>query len=724
MLKLTIVILWMSLILSQALAQTNTKIIGQVQDKNTSSPIAGVTVAIIGTSFVTNTNDRGYFYFENLPSGEYQLEIRSLGYEPAKSDAIQVTEDNTIFLTIQLLRKPISLPEIVVTGQPDESELSSSQSIILNQEQIRRLPANTLSEVLNSVPGVYVQQAGPNVPARISIRGSATDQVLVLLNGVRLNSAQTGEADLNAVPLSQVSRIEIIKGAQTGRYGADALAGVINIITSATSAVKSTEVKSKMSNGSFGYQSWELSSQKSLTEEFKLSSSLSNGSSGGDFTYSDSGKIMTRANSGQVSENAFMSLAWQPADRVQALLSLFKYFARNELPGPLLQLNDSAYSKDRRFNLTFNSSLKLSSAFSLESKAGYQDWRQTYHIQEPFYIPVDVDYTNRNWEGENRLDFARGSNKISYGLSYLYSVLKGDDHQRPSLSLGTVSRSTFSTFVSGQKSIRKMFSDLILLTASVRFDKTSGFQPNWSPLFGVLLTKGQKLNFSLKANWGKSYHNPTLNALFWKEDAYSVGNPNLKPERAANFDAGAEFRLPLLGEFTLGQTYFHNNVRDLIVWQRGFDGKYSPFNVSKVRIEGYEQTMLWRSSGDLLELEFNHTRSDAVNLTESHTQHGNLIPFRPRHQYNFKCYFKSEKFDLNLHSRYASRRYTREQNTTGKELPSYTIWDLILKFKHSLHGVELDLTVGIYNFTDQNYELIERYPMPGREFRLTTQLTL
>ncbi len=713
-----------SLILSQALGQTNTKIIGQVQDKDTFSPIAGATVVIIGTSLTTSTNDRGYFYFENLPSGEYELEIRSLGYEPTKSDVIQVTEDHTVFLTIQLFRKPISLPEVVVTSQPDESELSSSQSVILNEEQIRRLPASTLSEVLNLVPGVYVQQASPHGPARISIRGSATDQVLVLLNGVRLNSAQTGEADLNTIPLSQVSRIEVIKGAQTGRYGADALAGAINIITSPTSAVKSTEVKSKVSNGSFGYQSWELGSQESFSEQIKLSTSLSNASSKGDFTYSDSGKIMTRVNSGQTSENAFLSLAWQPADRAQAQLSLFKYFARNELPGPLLQLNDSAYSKDRRFNLTFNSSLKLSPAFSLESKAGYQDWRQTYHIQEPFYIPVNVDYINRNWEAENRLDFAQGSNKISYGLSYLHSLLKGSDHQRPSLSLGTVSRSTFSTFVSGQKSIKNLLSDFALLTASLRLDKTSSFQPNWSPLLGVLVTRGQKLNFSLKANWGKSYHNPTLNALFWKEDAYSAGNHNLKPERAASFDAGAEIRLPLLGELLAGQTYFRNNVRDLIVWQRGFDGKYSPFNVSKVRIEGYEQTLLWRSSGDLLELEFNHTRSDAVNLTESHTQYGNLIPFRPRHLYNFKCYFKSEKLDLNLHSRYSSRRYTREQNTSGKQLPSYTIWDLALKFKPYLKGVEFGLTVGIYNFTDQNYELIERYPMPGREFRLTTQLAL
>jgi len=716
--------LGMSLVLSQALAQTNTKIIGQVQDKNTSSPIAGAIVVIIGTSFTTSTNDRGYFYFENLPRREYQLDIRSLGYEPVRSEVIQVTEDKTVFLTIRILRKPVVLPEIVVTSKLDESELSFSQTVILNEEQIRRLPAGTLSEVLNSVPGVYVQQAGSNGPARISIRGSATDQVLVLLNGVRLNSAQTGEADLNAVPLSQVSRIEVIKGAQTGQYGADALAGVIKIITSTTSVVKSTEVKSKISNGSFGYQSWELGSQKAMAEKFKLSASLSNASSGGDFTYPDSGKIMTRANSGQVSKNAFMSLTWQPGDQAQAQLSIFKYFARHQLPGPLLQLNDSAYSKDSRFNLTFNSSLKLSPVFFLESKAGYQDWRQTFHIQEPFYIPTNVDYNNQNWEAESRLDYFKGSNKVSYGLAYLYSVLEGNDHQRPSLSLGTVSRSTFSTFISGQKSIKHMLSDFALLTPSFRLDKTSGFQPNWSPLFGVLVSQGEKVNFDFKANWGKSYHNPTLNALFWKEDAYSAGNPNLKPERATNFDAGAEIRLPLLGELLLGQTYFHNNVRDLIVWQRGFDGKYSPFNVSKVRIEGYEQTLLWRSSADLLELEISHTRSDAVNLTESHTQYYNLIPFRPRHLCNFKCYFKSEKLDLNLQSRYASRRYTREQNTSGKQLPSYTIWDLALKFKHSLKGVEFNLTVGIYNFTDQNYELIERYPMPGREFRLTTQLTL
>ncbi len=717
---LQIILIVLSATLS--LAQTSTKIVGQVKGRATLSPLSGATVSIVGSGYSVTADEQGVFRFENLPAGEYQLITRSLGYKPAISPVVTITEDNTVSLTIFLLPEPITLPPEVV--ETSLGELEPLSSVILEEDQIQRLSPVNLSEVLNTLPGIQVQQAGPNGPARISIRGSGTDQVLVLLNGLRLNSAQTGEADLNAIPVSQVKRIELIKGAQTALYGADALAGVVNIITSSAGLTEGLKIDSKYSAGSYGFRLWESALEQTFADNLNVSISANNSNSDGDFTYPDSGKIITRKNSGHISGNLFLDLGWHTSDQTQARLSIFKYFARHLLPGPLLQTNDSAYSKDNRFNLTLNSLVRLSRHVWLESKAGYQDWRQTYHIQEPFYIPVNVDYANRNYESDTRLNYSHKNFKLTHGISFLHSSLTGDDHQRPAQSIGTVKRSALSTFFSGQQSLKEKLIDLVVISGAFRFDKTTAFKSEWSPQLGLLLSQGESTKLSFKTNWSKAYHNPSLNALFWKEDAYSSGNPNLKPERSTNFEAGLELRLPLFGEITAGQTYFHNNIKDLIVWQRGFDGKYSPFNVARTRIEGYEQYLRWQSTGQLLELEFNHTRTDALNQTEIHTKYNNLLPFRPRHLYNFKFYLHSEKLDVGLNSRYASRRFTREQNTSGKILSAYTIWDLLLKFKHQIKGAELSLTVGAYNFTDQYYELIERYPMPGREYRLIAQFSL
>jgi len=723
---LELIIVYLSLNLALAFGQTNTKISGLVLDQVSLSPVSGATVIVQGTSYAATTDDKGSFQFENLPAGQYRLQARSLGYHSQLGDLITVSEDLEVRLTLKLMRQPIPLPELVVPVEKERPGFENlpSQKVVLTQEQIQRSSAASLSEILNSISGVYVQQAGPTGSARISIRGSATDQVLILLNGVRINSAQTGEADLSAVPTSQVKRIEITKGANTAQYGADALAGVIDIITTAASAPKLTQIHVKNMVGSFGTRLWELGIENNLLSGLGVSASFTKPSSNGDFTYPDSGKIFTRTNSGKTSENVYLNLNLQTSLKHQADLTFFKYFARKQLPGPLLQTNDSAYMKDARQNLTFNSTYQLTSKLFASGKSGYQSWGQTYRIQEEYYIPVNVNYSNRQWETETRLNLETENSRLSWGVSYSRASLRGTDRQRPALSIGNVQRSTFSTFVSGQKEIKEKLFDRIVFSSAFRYDRTSRFQANWSPQLGLLLSEGKDTNLKLRANWGKSYHNPSLNALFWKEDAYASGNPSLKPERATNFEAGIEFRLPVFRELVLGQIYFHDRIRDLIVWQRSFDGKYSPSNVNHASLDGYEQYLLWQVQDGMFELEFNHTRSDAINQTETHTKSGNLIPFRPRHQYNFKCYFKSEKFDFFLQSRYSSSRYTREQNTPEKILPDYTIWDLGLKFKHRLHAVHFSLAVNVHNLTDQYLELIERYPMPGREFRLTTQIEL
>ena len=715
-----------SLVLSagQLSSQTTTKISGMVLDQTTLSPLPGAKVIIQGTAYSSTTDNYGLFSFENLPVGEYRLTFRSLGYQPRVSYPVSVAQDHQINLTVELQPQPFRLPELRV--KTDRSETGdrnlTSQSIILEENQIQRLSPSNLAEVLNSLPGVYVQETGTKNNTRVSIRGSAGDQVLILLNGVRINSAQTGEADLNAIPVSQVKRIEVVKGAQTARYGPDALAGVIDITTKTAGFSQPIRFQARTQSGSFGTRNWELSGEKQLIPGLNLSASGTRSSSTGDFTYADSGKIFTRTNAGQNSDNFFVNANWQRTEKHTASLTFFKYFAENELPGPLLQLNDSAYSRDKRLNLAFNSSHLFSSVFSLESKAGYQNWKQTFHIQEPFYIPVKVDYANKQWEAESRLRLDYSVTKLSLGLSYLKSTLEGIDYQRPASSIGKAGKNTFSGLISAQQFVEPKILDLLVLSTAGRIDKTSSLKTVFSPQIGLLVSQGYQTNLRLTSNWGKSYHNPTLNALFWKEDAYASGNPNLKPERATNYDAGIELRFPVLGELSAGQTYFRNYTRDLIIWQRSFDGKYTPVNVSKSLIEGYEQIVTWKVLKNVFEFEFNHTRSDAVNKTEIHTKYDNLIPFRPRHLYNFKCFLKSEKLDLFLQSRYASGRYLREQNTPDKKLPAHTIWDMGMKFKHSFYRFNFNFSVNVYNLTDENYELIERYPMPGRQFRLSAQL--
>ena len=108
---------------------------------------------------------------------------------------------------------------------------------IITAKDIKHLPVQNVNELLAYVSGVDIRQRGPmGTQADIGIRGSTFDQVLVMVDGVRMSDPQTGHHQMNLpVPLQMIERIEIIRGTAARRYGLNALGGVVNVITKKTS---------------------------------------------------------------------------------------------------------------------------------------------------------------------------------------------------------------------------------------------------------------------------------------------------------------------------------------------------------------------------------------------------------------------------------------------------------------------------------------------------------
>jgi iron complex outermembrane receptor protein len=111
---------------------------------------------------------------------------------------------------------------------------SANQNItVITKEEIANSPAKSIDEVLQQVAGMDIRRRGANgVQSDVSFRGSSFEQVLLLINGIRMNDSQTGHNSLNLpVDLGDVERIEVIKGPAARRFGQNAYAGAINIIT-------------------------------------------------------------------------------------------------------------------------------------------------------------------------------------------------------------------------------------------------------------------------------------------------------------------------------------------------------------------------------------------------------------------------------------------------------------------------------------------------------------
>ena len=150
-----------------------------------------------------------------------------------------LSQDTTKISVIPALIKidpsVVAITEYTVSGERIKNtyQEEGKSVLIIDKEQLKNTPAVSVAEILVQHAGVDIRQRGANgVQADIGLRGSTFDQVLILLNGVRMSDAQTGHNSLNIpVDVSAIERIEIIKGAGARVYGQNSLAGVVNIIT-------------------------------------------------------------------------------------------------------------------------------------------------------------------------------------------------------------------------------------------------------------------------------------------------------------------------------------------------------------------------------------------------------------------------------------------------------------------------------------------------------------
>ncbi len=232
---------------SALLAQAGT-IAGKVTDRATQMPLADARLIIPGTALETQTNREGVYRITNVPAGRVSVGVLRLGYK-AQSDTVRVIAGQTTTLNFVMTASLVTLSEVVVTGTAGNQErrAQSAQVASVNAaELVKQAPISNVGELLQSrVPGVAVSSnSGTAGTAKsIRIRGSSSinlsNQPLLFIDGIRVNegiiaSGQSGQSfdRLNDINPDEIESIEVVKGpAAATLYGADASAGVIQIIT-------------------------------------------------------------------------------------------------------------------------------------------------------------------------------------------------------------------------------------------------------------------------------------------------------------------------------------------------------------------------------------------------------------------------------------------------------------------------------------------------------------
>ncbi len=720
-------------------AQSTIKIEGRVYDENDLHPVPEAIIRILNSNYECKSGDRGYFYLENIPVGTYTLEISAYGFEKEEISPVRVNEDVTTEINARLKKKIYLLPNIKVTGEKVPLEIISIQTI--ERKEIEKMQAKTLSDVIESASGVYLQKSGTVAGTHlVSIRGSSPEHVLVLLDGQKLNPSGSGVADLNTVPLEMVEKIEILKGGQSALYGADGLGGVINIVTLPQKGKEPSRFslesywgkwKTEIYNSSFSYLFFEkLFLKLSYTHEYtknnfkiwvyndpKKRELLDKQGLNGDST-------TTRKNAYKKASNLFLSGNYLFNPTTELSFSGHIYQAKKGIPGSYgwMVAYQRAWAEDKRKLLSFKLTKHFSPGFVLENSLGYSLFEQ--HFQNDTINVVNSRYVDRIIDFSSIAHLQLNSaNRLKIGTQFQEDCLDHRDLQIPEKSMGRIKRGTFSLFFSDQQQFLLpevlLFRELTLNLA-LRWDYSKVLKDFLSPQAGLVLSRGEKYRIALRANYGKSYRQPSNNALFWKGDVFAEGNPDLLPERSEHSETGCEINLPWIGNFSAGITYFHNVIKDLIEWRRRFDERYYPVNISKAKIYGHEDFISWKSPKNLLEINYNNTVCIAKNRSGDRLEDGKFIPFRPRYLTNLGFRFEYKILEILYKVRWVSERFTGPANTKKEE--PYHLEDLSFGLKKKFRSVETRIKFEWKNLNDEEYKLIYRHPMPGREWGINLSI--
>ncbi len=202
----------------------NISIQGRIIDEDTNLPVSGVSLILLPSGQSFTSDGHGYFTISNICKGNYILRMSSIGFK-TKERKIQLVANQKLSLKIK--HSDVILHDVLVIGHQQKLKTTSSVTTI-TKEELARAKGESLATILNNTPGVTMLQTGATI-AKPVIHGMHSNRVLMVNNGIKQEDQQWGSEHAPEIDPFVASTIHIIKGAESVRYGAEAIGGVIRV---------------------------------------------------------------------------------------------------------------------------------------------------------------------------------------------------------------------------------------------------------------------------------------------------------------------------------------------------------------------------------------------------------------------------------------------------------------------------------------------------------------
>lgn len=530
---------------------------------------------------------------------------------------------------------------IVVTGSRGERRLKDSTvaTEVISRKKIESTGARNAAEVLETHLGVNVTPFFGG--SQVQMLGLDSKYVLFLVDGQRIAGRTNNTVDLTRFKVQNIERIEIVKGSSSALYGADAIGGVINIITRESNKPEHYEFRTTYGEGrekNFGTRG-ELTTTADVgfRNEFVAANLVSgfNQSPGYDI---EPETIQTTANEFK-DTNIGTNFTFNPDGNLRVKTGLF-YLDRDQ-QGVDETENGAIFdrsNKTRDFMGLGGIEYLYGNKNMLSFKGNYSVWENRFIRDQRSSNELDTNELNKEISSQGTLQWdheLNDSHFITMGLESFAEELESDR-----LDYRFIYRTRHAGYIQDEWTI---FSDYpkVRLVPGVRYDNDSQFGGATTPKLALRVDILDNLIF--RTSYGQGFRPPTFRELFLRFENPGVGyvvegNENLRPERSTTINGDIEWSPTK--NFTLFFSLFRNDIRDLIQFDFNVGGEsefaeFGLINVSKAYTRGGEAGAKWRFLKYFaLELGYNHT--DTRDLTTDRPLEG-----RPLHQGTMNLIFRT-----------------------------------------------------------------------------------
>lgn len=570
-------------------------------------------------------------------------------------------------------------PKMIVTANrmAESTDKVLAPYTVVTADDIERMQASSVVEVLTMQPGLEVRaNGGRGHSTSVSIRGGAgaAGKTLVLLNGARLMSSTLGQADIDFLPASIVERIEIIRGPRAGQYGADAMNGVINIITRPEEGSVKNRLSAGIGQHGYAQGSWNFVQPVGENTQVHVALNREQGDGynitpdnppGHDYGFRTEQELFSVAHQfndlWRGSFNAFSSMGHSEYDGnggmdensyiAKMVVNQQIYQGKLEYQGERYQSNiDINYGIDDSRNLSLSPSKTVTRRYAL-------NWLNHYIVSSEWSVDAGLDAAQDDvGKSSAKYDETKRYNVAAYtGVAFeqgpyqVHAALRQDHNQRYN------NHTTYS------------------------------LAGGWFYL----------PHHQVKLSYSTAFKAPSFNYLYYP----GLSNPNLKPEKSKNLELG------FVGD-TLGVGYELNIYR---MWYRELISSNAPTwiprNTAKANISGAE-LILTGNTGPI------EQKLSYVYQYGENQQHHQLA-YVPQHTVKWQMDWPIASWNLHTGLDWTGKRYSSEANTD--QMPSYLTVNIAAGYQVT---EKLKLKASVHNLLNRDYETVADYKAPGIETRL------